>query len=126
MHIRSVPSFFLTKTTDDAKGLELDQIYPSSSNSLIVLSISSLYLLGCLYGVVITSYVPSSILMMCSNPLSSGLPVGRSRNTFSCFYNKAWISATCWVLFSRGFLKVTKHSTDHSMSSYLSIASIIF
>ena len=118
-------SFFLTKTIDDAKGLELGRIYPSSSNSLIVFSISSLYLLGCLYGFVMTACVPSSNSIMCSNPLSGGRPAGRSLNTLSCFCNSAWISVGCWVLLSGDFLIVTSHSAAHSMSPYLSMASIL-
>jgi hypothetical protein len=81
MHMRIVPSFFFTNTTEDANGLELGLMWPMSNNSLIAFSISSLYFLGCLYGVVITGLAPSSNSMMCSNPLSGGFPGGMGSKT---------------------------------------------
>jgi len=74
MHI--VLSFFFTNTIEDANGLELGLMWPMSNNSLMDFSISSLYFLACLYGVVMTGFSPSSNSMMCSNPLSGGFPGG--------------------------------------------------
>jgi hypothetical protein len=36
IHIHRVPSFFLTKTTKEANGLELGRMWPIFNNSLMV------------------------------------------------------------------------------------------
>jgi len=92
MHNIIVPCFFFTITTNKVKGLEPGWMCPISSSSFMAFSISSLNLLGWLYGVVMMWFNPYYFSMTCSNPLSSGIPTGNGSNTLSCFLGNICIS----------------------------------
>ena len=69
--------------------------------------------------------VPSSKTMLCSTPLSGGLPCGRPLKTFSYFCNSFYISFGCSKTFMFGLGDLILHSAAHSMSPCLNIDFIL-
>ena len=87
MQILSLLSLFFTKTTEEAQGLEIGLTRPKSRSYLMVFSISSLNLFGCLQGQgwIFMGSVPNSSSILCSMPWSSGLPCSRfKKNPYVC------------------------------------------
>lgn len=123
MHILMIQSF-LTKTTNKENGMEVDMICPIFKNSLIFFSISSFNFFGYMYGVIMMGLAPSYNSMVCSKPLSGGLPIGISPIIWSCFLVSGWMfSWWCWLLY-QGFYVVIRDFATQDTSPCLNMLSI--